>query len=1161
MLCLIDWQTPPFVFNWQTVLLSMNALTVLILRLMRPHTRLWFAPPLAAVGAARKLAFYATISLVLALAALSPVLANHARNGGRAIAAHHSANFFSQPLTICSGASIVIQGDAKSPAPSSYGWEVLQGASTWVSAPGTVTGADYTPSLLVNNTNANIVYSIRRKTVTGGVTAYDSFYDITVLSSLPITSNSITAPAVASFCTSGTPAAITGSTPTGNTGVFTYQWQSSTDNITFNNIPGATAISYTPPLLNATTYYRRTVNASSCIAATQSNTVTITIIPVVSNNVISPPVVNSFCAASDPLSITGNVPTGGTGAYVYQWQSSVDNTTFTDIPGAIGKDYDPPAILVTTYYRRSAMSGSCATPVYSNVITLSVLPALSNNTITAPAITTFCVSGDPAVITGSIPAGGNNTYNYQWQRSTDNVVFADITGAIARDYDPPVVNTPTYYRRTATSGQCTVPLVSNVVTINLVAFPTVPVAAQSTVSVCPGSAATLAINTPQPGFTYNWYDTPAKTTLLFTGTSFTTPPVSANKTFYVESSNGICTSSALTPVQVNVTTPPVIPVLANNLANICNGATTTFTVSNAQAGNTYTWYANPTGGTALATGLSFTTPALTANATYYVEAQNATGCLSPSRTAANVSVAPLPQFSTADASICPGSSASLTATTSQPNITFSWYASASGGSPLFTGATFTTPALSANTAYYVEATNTLTGCVSASRQIANVQILQQAPIPVVAQPTVTVCPGSAATFTISAPQPGITYNWYDTATKTTLLFTGTSFTTTPISANTAFYVESSNGTCTSSALTPLQVNISAAPVLPVLANNLVNTCNEATATFTVSNVQAGYTYNWYTSQTGGTILTTGTSFTTPILTASTTYYVEAQNATGCLSAARTAANVVVAPLLQFSVTGVEVCPGSAASLTATTSQANITFAWYASASGGSPLFTGATFTTPVLTANTDYYAEATNTLTGCVSASRQLVQVQILQPLPAPVVAVNNTTASSVTFEWPAVSGATAYQVSTNNGSTYNDPSSGSNGLLHTVSGITVNQQVTIVVRALGSTSCQTSNNSAAVTGTATSLTDDIFVPNAFTPNGDGKNDVVRVHSEGIKTLSFCVYDQWGECLFTTTDMSTGWDGTFKGNREPFGVYIYYLKALMNNGHQVNRKGTITLLR
>ena len=213
-----------------------------------------------------------------------------------------------------------------------------------------------------------------------------------------------------------------------------------------------------------------------------------------------------------------------------------------------------------------------------------------------------------------------------------------------------------------------------------------------------------------------------------------------------------------------------------------------------------------------------------------------------------------------------------------------------------------------------------------------------------------------------------------------------------------------------------------------------------------------------------------------------------------------------------------------------------------------------------MSTDTTYYAEAVDNTTGCLSASRIAVAVQVLQPLTAPVVTVSAIGTTSVTFQWTAVAGATGYQVSIDSGKTFTNPSSGANGLTNTVSGLQPGSIVTIIVQATGSQACQLSVNSAPVTATIPQ-NELVYVPNAFTPNGDGNNDVVHVHSESIQNMTFYIYDQWGELIFTSSDIQNGWDGTYKGTKEPVGVYVYYLEATMINGQKVNKKGTITLLR
>ncbi|MBO4645982.1 MAG: gliding motility-associated C-terminal domain-containing protein [Bacteroidales bacterium] len=87
-----------------------------------------------------------------------------------------------------------------------------------------------------------------------------------------------------------------------------------------------------------------------------------------------------------------------------------------------------------------------------------------------------------------------------------------------------------------------------------------------------------------------------------------------------------------------------------------------------------------------------------------------------------------------------------------------------------------------------------------------------------------------------------------------------------------------------------------------------------------------------------------------------------------------------------------------------------------------------------------------------------------------------------------------------------------------------------------------------------------IFVPNAFTPNGDGLNDVLYVRGEVISELKFEIFDRWGEKVFTTTDMTAGWDGKFRGELCEPGVYYYYLQVTCIGQKTFFKKGNVTLL-
>ncbi|TSA51488.1 MAG: PKD domain-containing protein [Sphingobacteriales bacterium] len=89
-----------------------------------------------------------------------------------------------------------------------------------------------------------------------------------------------------------------------------------------------------------------------------------------------------------------------------------------------------------------------------------------------------------------------------------------------------------------------------------------------------------------------------------------------------------------------------------------------------------------------------------------------------------------------------------------------------------------------------------------------------------------------------------------------------------------------------------------------------------------------------------------------------------------------------------------------------------------------------------------------------------------------------------------------------------------------------------------------------------------LFVPNAFTPNGDAKNEKFRVRAVGIKELNyFRIFNRWGQLIWETSNIEDGWDGTFNGVKMPPGVYVYYLQATCSGGQKINKQGNITVIR
>ena len=88
-----------------------------------------------------------------------------------------------------------------------------------------------------------------------------------------------------------------------------------------------------------------------------------------------------------------------------------------------------------------------------------------------------------------------------------------------------------------------------------------------------------------------------------------------------------------------------------------------------------------------------------------------------------------------------------------------------------------------------------------------------------------------------------------------------------------------------------------------------------------------------------------------------------------------------------------------------------------------------------------------------------------------------------------------------------------------------------------------------------------VDVPNAFTPNGDGVNDQVRVRGFGIARMTFRIYNRWGQLVFQSASVNQGWDGRYKGVLQPMDAYGYSLEVEFSNGTRATKKGDITLIR
>ena len=502
---------------------------------------------------------------------------------------------------------------------------------------------------------------------------------------------------------------------------------------------------------------------------------------------------------------------------------------------------------------------------------------------------------------------------------------------------------------------------------------------------------------------------------------------------------------------------------------------------------------------------------------------------------------------------CPGNSVTLTIQNPQGCASYQWYGSATGGTPLATGNSITINPFLADTTLYVSVLGP-GNCLFDSR--SPVSVTQNNVTSPLAN-AVSICAGNTATLQVQNPQAGITYTWYDAATGGNLLNTGTSYTTTALSANATYFVQATTAAGCSSVRTAVNVSIFPATAAPGVVSP-VTICPGSFANLQVQPVTTGFNYSWYSTSTGGTAIANGPTYNTPALSTNQTYYVEAISNNGCLSAVRSQVQVNIdpPPAAPVVISPINICPATPANLQVENPQTGITYQWYSSP-GGSVVGTGVTYTTNTLATATTYYVTAANT-TGCKSGTAS-IQVDLWPQLPSPLVSVADSNLSSITYTWNPVAGATGYLVSTD-GINYGPPSVGSTGTTHVVTGLNPSQSVTLFVITTQVPACRNSNPGTARGSTWPKMTS-VYVPTGFTPNNDGLNDILRVIGTTVKKLEFSIYNRWGERIFYTTNILQGWDGTVKGRQQTTGTYAYYLKAELLDGSIQIKKGTITLIR
>ncbi len=220
----------------------------------------------------------------------------------------------------------------------------------------------------------------------------------------------------------------------------------------------------------------------------------------------------TICGGNRPAILSAiETLNGGAPPYTYQWSSSTDGVTWTDIAGATDASFAPPVLNADIKYKRKVSGGQCISE--SNIVEIKVLGSLTNFNISEAQV--ICANEIPATLTGQIPVGGNGNYNYQWELSTDGNTWTAITGATNKDYSPAALTTTTNYRRKVSSGECSVYSNEVRITVN-----PIPVVSQlPDIIVCNNSSVPSAnlVSNPSNNISYSWTNDNASIGLATSG--------------------------------------------------------------------------------------------------------------------------------------------------------------------------------------------------------------------------------------------------------------------------------------------------------------------------------------------------------------------------------------------------------------------------------------------------------------------------------------------------------------------------------------------------------------------------------------------------------------------------------------------------------------------
>ena len=759
----------------------------------------------------------------------------------------------------------------------------------------------------------------------------------------------------------------------------------------------------------------------------------------------------------------------------------------------------------------------------SGVVSVSQNTVVPTLTLSPSSYSTTC--GTPTVQVSVSGSSGSLTYSWT----------PPATGSLNNNtISNPIANGSGVFTVTATdpANGCSSDL-NGVTTLTIVAdvnTPTVSLSAASLTLDCSHTTQTVSVSSTISDLTYSWSPNPSS------GQGTTSPTFDTPGSYSVVVTNTIngCSSSANISVAQNTVNPDVSSNVSGTLT--CSSTTGTIDLYTTATPVTYNW-----SGPSIVSGNGTPTITIDMGGAYqYTVTDNTSGCSSSGTVSVTQNtVAPtLTLSSVSYTTTCASPTVQLSVNGTPSGLTYTWTSPATGSLDDYSIAN---PVANGSGIFTVTATDPTNGCVSTD---ALVTITPDANTPTVslsASDVTLTCSSSTQTITASSTQTDLTYSW----TPAPSSGQGTD---SPVFNNPGTYVGTITNTvngCSSNAT----ITVSSNTLSPTFAS--IATSASSQSVITCSNASLSYTAN---ASGGSNVSWTGPSgplVGNPVnISAAGDYTVTATDpANGCsVDSVISVSTNTIAPSLSSASSSADSlnCANPAVSFSAASTGTNVSYTW-----SGPNGYASNNQNPTGINIPGSYTLTVLDTINGC-STSTVLAIVQGTNPAVSFTAnPLSGNTPLSVDFGYTGTGGFNGLSWTFGNGQ------SSSNTNPSTIYNLPGTYTV-MLVGIGGANAC----NDTATTVITVLESDMLEIPNVFTPNGDGTNDVFFIHSKGYVDMRVEIYNRWGQLLHIMEGVNSTWDGKAP-NREivPDGTYYFLLTATRADDKTVTKTGYITLLR